>query len=144
MRRTWKRIIAGECGIVSTKPLGPEFAALPSQVAGLVPEGTGGDGLWNAEDFVTPTELRQTAKFAQFGLAASAEALEDAGFKDGVGLDSEMAGVCLGSGIGNLEELYNTSIAYGEGKNYRKIHPLFVSTPTDQLGSWTHIDEIRV
>lgn len=35
-------------------------------------------------------ELRQTAKFAQYGLAASAEALKDAGFEDGKGLDVDM------------------------------------------------------
>ena len=35
-------------------------------------------------------ERRQAAKFAHYGLAASAEALEDAGFKDGKGLDPEM------------------------------------------------------
>ena len=28
-------------------------------------------------------------------------------------------GVCLGSGIGNLEELYDTSIAYNEGVSRR-------------------------
>ena len=35
-------------------------------------------------------EKRQTALFAQYGLAAAAEALDDAGFKDGNGLTSEM------------------------------------------------------
>ena len=35
-------------------------------------------------------EIRQTAKFAQYGLAASAEALKDAGFEDGKGLDPDM------------------------------------------------------
>ncbi len=59
-------------------------------------------------------ELRQTAKFDQYGLAASAEALKDAGFEGGKGLDPEMTGVCLGSGIGNLEELYDTSVAYAQ------------------------------
>lgn len=63
-------------------------------------------------------EARQAAKFAHYGLAASEEALEDAGFKGGRGLDPDMTGVCLGSGIGNLEELYNTSVAYDGTVSY--------------------------
>lgn len=35
-------------------------------------------------------EARQAAKFAHYGIAAAAEALEDAGFKDGSGLDYDM------------------------------------------------------
>ncbi|KAK5265206.1 Mitochondrial beta-keto-acyl synthase [Exophiala xenobiotica] len=123
VRRTWQRLLNGDCGIVSTRHLGDEFKAIPSQVAGLVPTGASSslneEGSWRAKDHVTSTELRQTAKFAQYGLAASAEALKDAGFEDGKGLDPEMTGVCLGSGIGNLEELYDTSVAYAqEGPNH--------------------------
>ncbi|OAL38483.1 beta-ketoacyl-acyl-carrier-protein synthase II [Fonsecaea nubica] len=139
VNRTWSRILQGHCGIVSTRHLGEEFKALPSQVAGLVPvprsDSKVEEGVWRAQDHVTPTELRQTAKFAQYALAASAEALQDAGFKDGKGLDQEMTGVCLGSGIGNLEDLYNTSVAYNQEKNYRKIHPLFVPRLLINLGA---------
>lgn len=71
----------------------------------------------------TVQELRQTAKFAQYGLAASSEALKDAGFEDGKGLDPEMTGVCLGSGIGNLEELYDTSVAYAQQVSKPPISP---------------------
>ncbi|EXJ90911.1 3-oxoacyl-[acyl-carrier-protein] synthase II [Capronia coronata CBS 617.96] len=144
IRRTWKRLLNGDCGIVSTRHLGPEFVALPSQVAGLVPVPVGATtsqnaadekGVWRAQDHVSSTELRQTARFAQYGLAAAAEALDDAGFDDGKGLDPEMTGVCLGSGIGNLEELYTTSVAYHQAKNYHKIHPLFVPRLLINLGA---------
>lgn len=93
------------------------------------------EGVWQAEEHVSPTELRQTAKFAQYALAASAEALSDAGFQDGKGLDPEMTGVTLGSGIGNLSDLYDTSIAYSTSRNYRKIHPLFVPRLLINLGA---------
>lgn len=135
MKRTWQRLIAGHCGITSTRDLGSEFVNLPSQIAGIVPKGLKVDGCWTASDHVTPTEIRQTALFAQYGLAASAEALEDAGFADGKSLDPDMTGVCLGSGIGNLSDLYETSVAYHEAKNYRKIHPLFVPRILINLGA---------
>lgn len=139
IKQTWKRLLAGHCGVVGTRPLGSEFAALPSQVAGLVPKGPSSEGGWTAADHVSPTELRQTALFAQYGLAAAAEALNDAGFQNGNGLPQEETGVTLGSGIGNLEELYNTSVAYAgdgqHGPNYRKIHPLFVPRLLINLGA---------
>jgi 3-oxoacyl-[acyl-carrier-protein] synthase II len=129
VRPTWKALLDGKSGIVSTTPLGKEFEKLPSRVAGLVPkkqrksDGTDGTSVgsvpegdvgWDSRDHVTATELHQSPLFTHYGLAASAEALSDAGFKDGKGLDPEMTGVCLGSGIGNLEDLYDTSLAYGE------------------------------
>ena len=139
VKRTWSRILAGECGIVSTRSLGSEFAALPSQVAGLVPRGKAVDGRWTASEHVSATEVRQTALFAQYGLTAAAEALDDAGFPGGKDLPQEDTGVTLGSGIGNLEELYSTSLAYagaGQDKaNYRKIHPLFVPRLLINLGA---------
>lgn len=70
-----------------------------------------------------------------------------------------MTGVCLGCGIGNLEELYETSVSYAqevsthirvhrlprgtrltnlllyEQKSYRKIHPLFVPRLLINLGA---------
>ncbi|OCT46259.1 putative 3-oxoacyl-[acyl-carrier-protein] synthase, mitochondrial [Cladophialophora carrionii] len=134
VRRTWARLLDGHCGIVSTRHLGDEFRSLPSQVAGLVPRAVE-DGGWRAEDHLSPTEIRQTAQFAQYALAAAEEAFQDAGFKDGNGLDPEMAGVTLGSGIGNLADLYDTSLAYAQGHNYRKIHPLFVPRLLINLGA---------
>ena len=54
IRRTWNRVLKAQCGIVSTKHLGPEFAALPSQVAGLVPINPQDDaGAWVAQDHVS-------------------------------------------------------------------------------------------
>lgn len=66
-------------------------------------------------------EMRQAAKFTQYALAASEEALEDAGFKDGSGLEPDMTGVCLGSGIGNLQELYDTSVAYNQAVSVEAV-----------------------
>lgn len=102
-----------------------------------MPLGEKSSGGWNAKEHVSATAIRQSAKFAHYGLAASAEALADAGFPDGEGLDSEMTGVCLGSGIGALEDLYETSLAYrgSSTPNYRKIHPLFVPRLLINLGA---------
>lgn len=54
VRRTWKRLLDGHCGVVSIKDKGPQFAALPSQIAGVVPEGRKEDGKWNAKEWLEP------------------------------------------------------------------------------------------
>ncbi|KAF2150678.1 ketoacyl synthase domain-containing protein [Myriangium duriaei CBS 260.36] len=126
LRRTWKRLIEGQCGIVSLKDRSPEFQALPSQVAGTVPRGTSRhDGLWNPKDWLQPGDERKMAGFAQFAMAAAEEALDDAGWRPTSQTDLQGTGVYIGSGIGSLDDAYNTAIAYRDG-GYRKVSPLFV------------------
>ena len=50
--------------------------------------------------------------FSQYASAATEMALEDAGWKPTKQEDLESTGVCIGSGIGNLEELYDTALAF--------------------------------
>jgi 3-oxoacyl-[acyl-carrier-protein] synthase II len=82
---------------VSIKDRSPDFATLPSQVAAIVPEGSREDGKWNAKEYgMTPgvseaqwkqgiplnvhQDERRMARFAQYAMAASEEALADAGW----------------------------------------------------------------
>lgn len=125
IRSTWKRLLDSSCGVVSTSSLGPAFEALPSRVAGLVPQGSRDDGRWQARDWLPASEERQTALFAQYAIAAAQEALEDAAWHPKSAEDLEATGVTIGSGIGNLDEAFNTSVAFHEG-GYRKVSPLFV------------------
>ena len=65
------------------------------------------------------------ALFAQYAIASAQEALDDAGWHPTAQEDLEATGVAIGSGIGNLEEAYNTSVAFDQG-GYKKVSPLFV------------------
>ena len=115
IQRTWQRLVAGGSGLVSTRNLTPEaqYAELPSRVAGLVP--TSRAGSWQVADWIEKGEARRMAKFTQYAVAATEQALDDAGWRPETQEEQEMTGVCLGSGIGNLEEMYDTSIAYSNG-----------------------------
>jgi 3-oxoacyl-[acyl-carrier-protein] synthase II len=114
IRRTWNRLLASESGIVSVANFEPaaRWRELPSTVAGIVPRGSKDDGKWQASDWLEKGEERRMAQFTQYAIAATEMALGDAGWKPHTQEDKEATGVCLGSGIGNLEELYNTSLAY--------------------------------
>ncbi|KAK6438816.1 Mitochondrial beta-keto-acyl synthase [Oleoguttula sp. CCFEE 5521] len=125
IKQTWAKLIDSQSGIVSTSSRGPAFGTLPSRVAGLVPQGSRDDAKWQAKDWLPASEERQMALFAQYAIASAQEALDDAGWHPMREEDLEATGVTIGSGIGNLDEAYNTSIAFHEG-GYRKVSPLFV------------------
>jgi 3-oxoacyl-[acyl-carrier-protein] synthase II len=116
-RHTWNRLLASHSGIVSVSHLEPhsQWAELPSRVAGLVPIGSVSEGKWQVSDWIDKSEERRMAKFTQYAVAATEMALQDAGWKPKSQEECEMAGVCLGSGIGNLDELVDTSLAYHNG-----------------------------
>ena len=127
VKQSWTRLIAGESGTVSllshpsTSSSREEFAALPSTVAGIVP-----DNSWL--EHLSRDEQRKMGRFAQMAVAASEEALKDAGLdvkeldtsqKErivSVSLESaNRKGVCCGSGIGSFEDAVNTTLAYANG-----------------------------
>lgn len=113
--RSWKRLLDGCCGVVSLRDQGTAFAQQQCQVAGLVPNGKKEDGGWTVGEWTSKDEQRRTSKYMQYALAASHEALKDSGWQPVGEPEKEMTGVCLGSGIGSFEEVYNTSLAFAEG-----------------------------
>ncbi|KAJ8114127.1 hypothetical protein ONZ43_g4977 [Nemania bipapillata] len=130
VQHTWTRLIAGQSGIVSVADFEPRrlWRELTSTVAGIVPKDSGKSnevGLWRADDWLSASDQRRMSIFTQYAMAATEMALQDAAWKPSDERDLQETGVCLGSGIGNLEELYRTSLIYENG-GYRKISPLFV------------------
>ncbi|KAG2414248.1 hypothetical protein HFD88_003439 [Aspergillus terreus] len=134
IRRTWSRLLDGHCGIVNVRHRDPRFADLPCQIAAVVPSGNRQDGGWTASEWLSRDEERKMARFAQYALAASEEALQDAGWMPSTFEQKESTGICLGSGIGNFDEIYDTVVAYDKG-GYRKVSPLFVPKLLINLGA---------
>ncbi len=101
--------------------------------------GTGTDALWTGLNAPQPTgerrvpdfepsrwfgprEERQLDRFAQFGVAAAAMALDDAGQ---LVVDPARAGVVLGTGVGGFETLQTQVLVFGE-KGARRVSPRLV------------------
>ncbi|KAI5465572.1 thiolase-like protein [Mariannaea sp. PMI_226] len=126
IRRSWTRLLAGDSGISSVRDLEPQdrWRELTSTVAGLVPSGEG-EGRWRASDWLSASDQRRMSKFTQYAVAASSMAIKDAEWYPSSQEELEATGVCLGSGIGNLDEIYDTSIMHNQG-GYKKVSPLFV------------------
>lgn len=53
IRRTWKRLLDGHCGIVNVRDRDPRFADVPCQIAAVVPQGVHRDGGWKASEWLS-------------------------------------------------------------------------------------------
>ncbi|KIW02148.1 beta-ketoacyl-acyl-carrier-protein synthase II [Verruconis gallopava] len=124
-KRSWQRLIDGYCGIRSLRDRGDIFSTLPSQIAGTVPLGSKAEGGWDPTEWLSPSDQRKMALFAQYAMAATEEALEDAEWHPMRDEDLESTGVYIGSGIGSLDDVVNTTIDFDKG-GYKKVSPLFV------------------
>ena len=62
-----------------------------------------------AKDYIDPRSARRMARFTQFAVKATQEAMADSGL-DMTKEDAYRVGTCIGSGVGSLQELEN---AYG-------------------------------
>lgn len=128
VRSTWSRLLAGHSGIVSVANSEPRtrWNDLTSTVAGVVPKSSTSDaatqpGVWRPSDWLSATDQRRMSLFSQYAAAAVQMALDDAAWKPSSQEQLEQTGVCLGSGIGNLEELYNTAVAFEQGVSFLLI-----------------------
>ncbi len=116
---SWDNLVAGRTGIQTiTKFDASSFAC---QFAGEVKG-------FNIEDYIPAKEARHMDTFIHYGLAASMQAIRDAGLPTGDALAPELAdriGVLVGSGIGGLPMIEQTHKEYTE-RGPRRISPFFV------------------
>ena len=80
---------------------------------------------FNIENFMDRKEARRMDKFAQYAVAASEEAIADAGITaDNV--NKHRVGVIWGAGIGGLETFQDEVISYAEGDGTPRFNPFFI------------------
>lgn len=116
---SWSNLLAGQSGIQTITKF--DASAFTCQFAGEVKG-------FNIEDYIPAKEARHMDTFIHYGLAASMQAVRDAGLPTGDALTPELAeriGVMVGSGIGGLPMIENTHQDYVE-RGPRRISPFFV------------------
>lgn len=131
----WSRLIRGESGIRKIDEF--EASDINSQIAGLVPktkDAAPTDGSFNVDLFVEPKEQKKMDRFITFAMAAADEAVKDSGWVPQSEEDRERTGVLIGSGIGGLSTMYETSIILHE-KGPRRISPFANPAMLINLGS---------
>ena len=115
----WANLIAGRSGIANITRF--DASALACRFAGEVKG-------FNVEDYIPAKEARHMDTFIHFGMAASIQAVRDAGLATGEALsedEAERIGVMVGSGIGGLPLIEATHAEYTE-RGARRISPFFV------------------
>ncbi|MCK4545874.1 MAG: beta-ketoacyl-ACP synthase II [Candidatus Eisenbacteria sp.] len=112
----WEGACAGRSGIGRITRFDPSCFA--SQIAGEARE-------FDPEEYFDRKELRKTDRFAQFGVAASLQAVQDARL-DPKSVDSERVGVVIGSGIGGMETLEQQHTISME-RGPARISPYFIT-----------------
>ncbi len=128
----WRRLLAAESGIRSIQAF--DTSDLATKIAGEVPQGDKANGHFNVDAYIVPKDQRKLDKFIVFGLAAAQQAVEDSGWKpqDEEGLTR--TGVMIGSGIGGLQTIYETSLVLKE-RGPRRVSPFFIPSALINLVS---------
>lgn len=80
---------------------------------------------FNAEDFLDRKEARKLDPFVHYALAATDEAVKDAGL-DFPQLDTNRIGVIWGSGIGGLKTFLDEVTNFAKGDGTPRFNPFFI------------------
>ena len=112
---TWQGILAGQSGIGPIEHT--DLSAYTTRFGGSVKG-------FKVEEYLSPKEARRLDLFIQYGLAASFQAVRNAGIEI-TDANRERVGVAMGSGIGGLTNIENTArLMQDQGPG--KISPFFV------------------
>jgi 3-oxoacyl-[acyl-carrier-protein] synthase II len=131
----WQQLTAAKSGLRKIKSF--DASDLPSQVAGEVPLKTENDnspGTLDIGKYIEHKEQKKMDLFIQYGYAAAVDAVEDSGWKPEGEEDRCRTGVLIGSGIGGLTNIQDTSIMMQE-KGPRRISPFFIPSSLINLTS---------
>jgi len=136
---TWKRLLAGQSGAGRISAFDPTDYAC--QVACEVPrvDGRGGggadvEGSFDPEQVMSAKDRRRIDDFILYAIAAADEAVKDAGWTPEDEASRERTGVIIGSGIGGLNTIAETSIEL-EQKGPRRVSPFFIPSALINLAS---------
>ena len=117
----WNNLLSGKSGIAPISRF--DATGLPVTFAGEVPD-------FNPEDFMVKKQVKEMELFMQFGYAAAAEAMDDAGLKEdadgNLPLPKERIGVVLGNVFAGIIDIADTQDKFSTGSASR-VNPRFIT-----------------
>jgi 3-oxoacyl-[acyl-carrier-protein] synthase II len=139
VEHNWTGILAGRSGIrpitaFDTEGWGCTIAGELPSVDGRGGGKPGDPGVFDPDSIMSPKDRKRVDNFILYGIAAADEALADAGWKPESDHDRERTGVMMGSGIGGLGPIAETSLEL-EAKGPRRISPFFIPSALINLAS---------
>jgi 3-oxoacyl-[acyl-carrier-protein] synthase II len=121
---TWERLLASRSGAGPIR--GFDTSDLACKVAMQVPRGDGSNATFNPDLWMDPKDQRKVDDYIIYAVAAATQALADAGWNPRTHEEQIRTGVLIGSGVGGLGGIYETSVALRE-KGPRRVSPFFIS-----------------
>ena len=113
--QSWSGVLAGKSGISAIEHMDVE--AFSTRFGGSIKN-------FDIEQYMPAKDARRLDLFIQYGLAAGLQAMQDSGLEV-TDANRERIGVVMGSGIGGLTNIENTSKTLLE-QGPRRISPFFV------------------
>src|SRR3712207_5009924 len=132
VEHVWRRLTAGESGISAIQAF--DTKDLPAKIAGQVPQGTRAEGKLDLAEWIPIKDQKKMDRFIQLALIAAQEAVEDSGWMPEDEEGRCATGVMIGSGIGGLQSIYETSLLVGAGRA-RRVSPFFIPSALINLAS---------
>jgi len=123
IEETWSRLIAGKSAAARIARF--DASDLSCQIACEVKRGDGSDATFNPEQWMDHKELRRYDDFIIYAMAAAKQAMKDSGIELKTEEEKCRAGVLVGSGIGGLSNIADTTMLM-ETKGPRRISPFFI------------------
>ena len=123
VEETWSALLAGKNGARRVTEF--EVGDISCQIASFIPRKTGQPGDFNPDDWMEPKESRKVDDFIVYAMAAAEQAIKDSGWKPSTVDEQERTGVLIGSGIGGLSGIADTSLLLKE-KGPRRVSPFFI------------------
>jgi 3-oxoacyl-[acyl-carrier-protein] synthase II len=136
LKTNWDRLTASQSGIQAITHF--DASDLNCRIAGIIPRATAENpnapGAFNPDHHVPPKDQKKMDDFILYAVAAADEAIADSGWKPETDEDRERTGVMVGSGIGGLNSIYETSIVLKE-RGPKRVSPFFIPMSLINLGS---------
>ena len=118
VEETWSRILAGQSGAGPITRFDAE--GYGTTYACEVPRGDGTDGTFNPDDWMELKDQRKVDEFILYGMAAAVQAVEDSGWTPSDDESRWRTGCLMGSGIGGLQSIAETSLVL-DGRGPRRV-----------------------
>ena len=122
VEENWQKLIAGKSGLSRIERY--DNSILPCKVAGEIKHGEAA-GQFNPLDYLPQKELKKMDHFMVYGMVAAIAAVEDSGWMPTDQDDLDMTGVMIGSGIGGLACIEETSVQIANHPE-KRISPFFI------------------
>ena len=132
VNETWDNIVSSKSGIRKIPDDLFSTEDLRCKIAGLIPSDT--ENGFNIGKFIDIKEARKMDKFIHYAIAASDEAIHDAGLANLPEVIKNDIGVLIGSGIGGLPTIQKNANLLEAG-GARKVSPFFIPASLINLAS---------